>query len=270
MMRWCGPVRWPESGRLRSGGSTVLMVSHELDLLQSVSRRNLVAGAGHAGTPAAIRARCWTPTARASPKKCASGAPRSRVRMRPAHAPRRRPCRDSVARNAGRQRPADRGVAERRECSGARHRALSRRGGGAGDRDHDSHAHRPGSVRHQYGAGEGEYGKLPRRDDECGSNSHSAAICAPANTPSPLLRTTPTARRTIGWTMQWRSPLQIRAIPRAWRICGPNSRSRSSDGKSPPGYFCSRMNVGAIPDSVENPDGPTAVSQLEQPCTLPR
>jgi hypothetical protein len=36
------------------------------------------------------------------------------------------------------------------------------------------------------------------------------------------------------------------------------------------GYFCSRINVGAIPESVENPDGPTAVSQLEQPCTLPR
>ena len=35
-------------------------------------------------------------------------------------------------------------------------------------------------------------------------------------------------------------------------------------------YFCSRMNVGAMPDSVEKPDGPIAVSQLEQPCTLPR
>ena len=35
-------------------------------------------------------------------------------------------------------------------------------------------------------------------------------------------------------------------------------------------YFCSSMKVGAMPDSVENPDGPTAVSQLEQPCTLPR
>ena len=35
-------------------------------------------------------------------------------------------------------------------------------------------------------------------------------------------------------------------------------------------YFASRMNVGATPDSVEKPDGPMAVSQLEQPCTLPR
>lgn len=35
-------------------------------------------------------------------------------------------------------------------------------------------------------------------------------------------------------------------------------------------YFASRMNVGATPDNVEKPDGPTAVSQLEQPCTLPK
>src|ERR1035438_10541684 len=35
-------------------------------------------------------------------------------------------------------------------------------------------------------------------------------------------------------------------------------------------YLPSRMKVGATPDTVENPDGPTAVSQLEQPCTLPR
>jgi hypothetical protein len=35
-------------------------------------------------------------------------------------------------------------------------------------------------------------------------------------------------------------------------------------------YFDSRMYVGATPDNVENPDGPTAVSQLEQPCTLPK
>jgi hypothetical protein len=35
-------------------------------------------------------------------------------------------------------------------------------------------------------------------------------------------------------------------------------------------YFDSRIKVGATPDSVENPDGPTAVSQLEQPCTLPK
>lgn len=34
-------------------------------------------------------------------------------------------------------------------------------------------------------------------------------------------------------------------------------------------YFDSKMKVGATPDKVENPDGPTAVSQLEQPCTLP-
>src|SRR3984885_16077475 len=36
------------------------------------------------------------------------------------------------------------------------------------------------------------------------------------------------------------------------------------------GHFCSRINVGAIPDNVEKPDGPVAVNQVEQPCTLPR
>jgi hypothetical protein len=35
-------------------------------------------------------------------------------------------------------------------------------------------------------------------------------------------------------------------------------------------YLPSRINVGATPASVEKPEDVTAVSQLEQPCTLPR
>jgi hypothetical protein len=42
------------------------------------------------------------------------------------------------------------------------------------------------------------------------------------------------------------------------------------EGRATTDYFASKMKVGATPDKVEKPDGPTAVSQLEQPCTFPR
>jgi lipopolysaccharide transport system ATP-binding protein len=76
-------------GRLRSGGSTVLIVSHELDLLQSVCDEIWWLDTGTLER-AAIRARCWTPIARASRKKCGPGAPRSRARCG-------RPCAEATA-----------------------------------------------------------------------------------------------------------------------------------------------------------------------------
>ena len=76
------------------------------------------------------------------------------------------------------------------------------RGGRAGDRHHDPHAHRPRSLRHEYRTREGEHGQTARPVTSCKSTSASAAICAPASTRSPPLRTTPTEPRTIGWTMQ--------------------------------------------------------------------
>ena len=94
---------------------------------------------------------------------------------------------------------------------------------------------------------------------------------APANIPSPQRRTMPTARRTIGWTTRW----QFSVTDSRYTAGVANLRAKVKDSvpsrdREGADYFCSRINVGAIPDSVENPDGPTAVSQLEQPCTLPR
>ena len=66
---------------------------------------------------------------------------------------------------------------ERRKGHGARDGALSRRGGRAGDRHHDSHAHRIGSVRHQYGAGEGEHRQLRGRNPDAIEFAFRCELC---------------------------------------------------------------------------------------------
>ncbi len=63
-------------GRLRSGGSTVLLVSHELDLLQSAVAMKFGGWTPERCCSVATRARCWMPIARASPKRCGPGARR--------------------------------------------------------------------------------------------------------------------------------------------------------------------------------------------------
>ena len=117
---------------------------------------------------------------------------------------------------------------------------------------------------------------LRRRDPACGSSSRSAAICVPGE-----YTITAASHDADGTAHDWvddavafavadsrytagvanlRAKVKIACRPAAYRAARVSKRN----------YFCSRINVGATPDSVEKPDGPTAVSQLEQPCTLPR
>ncbi len=71
-------------GRLRSGGSTVLIVSHELDLLQSLCDEIWWLDAGRSGTQRRSARGAGRLSRRASPKRCGPGAPRSKVPLRPA------------------------------------------------------------------------------------------------------------------------------------------------------------------------------------------
>ena len=147
------------------------------------------------------RARCWMRIAKASPKKCEPGAPRSRARCGP---------RCDVA------------MAARRFCRLKRWtpRAIQPPSWRSGERRHRA---RDGALSRSveepvigimirtriglevYGTNT-ELEKVSTGSCAAGGRMQIefgfAAIYAPANTPSRPRRTMPTARRTIGWTMQ--------------------------------------------------------------------